>query len=223
MRKLSSKGYTLVEVSIALAIAAALIITLMGFALTSLVNYTVAAARSEVLSETQAALDIVNNDIRLSASADQNNRWEDTHAPGAPGNLYSWQSDGDTIVLATVAEDDDGDILFADSAQYISHKNNTIYFLENGILYKRVLAAPSVAGNVATTTCPAAAVTASCPADRALLHNVTNFDVQYLDGENNEVTSTNARSVEITISSSTRKYGQDVAATYTTRTVFRND
>ncbi len=219
MNRPKEAGYTLVEVTIALAVTAILIFSILDFTTNILVQYTATTARSELLAEVQTALDIANNDIRLSASADQNNRWADSNAPSGD---YSWQSDTNTLVLATAVEDNSGNIIFADPSEYISEKNNIVYYLSGDSLYKRVIAAP-VAGNSATSTCPEDEATASCPADKKLLHDISSFQVKYLDGNGNEVTPTDARAIEITVGRSTEKFSQPISVSYTTGMVFRND
>ncbi|MCA9330829.1 hypothetical protein KC957_02170, partial [Candidatus Saccharibacteria bacterium] len=136
---------------------------------------------------------------------------------------FSWTSNSSTLVLATAAENSAGDILFSDASNYVSHKNNSVYFVSSGKLYKRVLAAPNVTGNTAVTTCPAAAATSSCPADRLLLQNVEAFTVKYYDEQNQEVTPDNARSVELYVKLKVNRYPNSVLAEYKTRMVFRND
>lgn len=219
----NSSGFTLVEVVVSLTIAGVLVGIVMGFMINSLTQYSIAGARAELLNEAQIALDIAANDIRLSANADANNRWPDDNAPGAPGNTLSWVSDNSTLVLATAAENASGDILFSDAANYISEKNNSIYFVSDRKLYKRVLAAPDVPGNTAVTTCPGSIATATCPADRLLLQNVEAFSVTYYNAQNQEVTPANARSLELYVKLKVNRYPNSVLAEYRTRMVFRND
>ena len=214
-------GFTLPEVVVSLVVASLVIGVLMNFAVNNIINYTLAEARADIVGQTQQALDIVSNDIRLSASADEHNRWPDVHAPDAPTNEYSWPSNDSILVLATVAEDDERNILFADSAQYISHKNNSVYFIQDGTLYKRVLAAP-VADNRAITSCPRGDADEECPPDRELIKGVTSFAVRYYDASNVQVAPEDARSVELELTVVARKYGRDVSITRTIRTVFRN-
>jgi len=218
---LTEGGFSLVELIVALVITGLLTGILLNFMLGSLVHSAEATARTNLLSEAQAALNVADTDIQSSASADQNNRWQDANAPDA-SNQLSWQSNSSTLILATAAQDSSGNIIFADPLKYITQKNNDIYFVQNNILYKRILAAP-VSGNSATTTCPAGNATSSCPADKVLVHNVTSFAVRYLDATNQDVTPTNARSIELTLSLATTQYGHTLSATYTTRMVFRND
>jgi type II secretory pathway component PulJ len=219
MKRLDSGGYTLIEVTIALVVTGVLIFSILNFTTNTLVQFSESEARSNFLSGAQTALDIANNDIRLSASADENNRWEDSNAPGG---VYGWQSDSDTLVLATAVEDNNGDIIFADPSEYISEKNNVVYFISNGALYKRVIAAP-IANNSAITTCPAAEATSSCPADKKLLEDVSNFSVKYIDGVGDEVAPTSARSVELTVDLYTEEFSRPISVNYTTGMVFRND
>ncbi len=206
----------------ALSVTVFLLIVILNFWSDNLVQYSINEVRANLLSETHIALDTINEDIRLSATADQNNRWQDQHAPGAPTNLLSWQSTSSTLVLATAAQDHDGNILFADASKYISHKNNDIYFVNGGNLYRRILAAP-VANNKAVTSCPKSASSSACPADKVLVKNVTSFDIKYLNGENQEVQPTQARAVELTLKLATSKFNKDITAEYTTRMVFRNE
>src|SRR5581483_1667910 len=154
-------------------------------------------------------------------NADDDNRWQDSYAPVA-GSPYSWQSNSTTLILATAAVSTSGNILWQDANNYIPYKNNVIYFLQNGTLYKRILAA-NVANNSAITSCPAAHATASCPADRVMLQNVSSFSVAYHDGNGSNVTPSNARSVVLTVALSKTEYNQALTANYTAQMVFRND
>lgn len=215
----SSKGYTVAELAIALSVTSILIIIIIGFMTSSLTQYTTDTTRANLLNSAQVGFDVATSDIRLSANADQNNRWPDSNAPGGD---FSWSSDSDTLVLARAAEDEDGNIIFADPAEYISYKNNVVYFLENGTLYKRTIAGPDAA-NTAVTTCPAASANASCPADRVILENVIAFEVRYYDEQDQTVSPAEARSIELNARLEKEQFGQPVTVDYTTRMVFRND
>lgn len=214
---LNSRGFTLVETVVSVSVVGIVLGVIAIFSVSSLQQSSVETARASLLGESQIAMDRVINDIRLSAGADLNNRWPDENNSGGD---FAWQSNANTLVLATAVIDTDNEIVFADPAQYISEKDNVIYFVNNGILYKRVLAAP-VEDNSSETTCPT--TSAECPADRAMLHNVTEFTVRYLNGDGQEVTPTDARSVELNVKTSTSKFSQNINSDYTTRAVFRND
>lgn len=222
LRKLDTSGVTLIELLVTCTIVAVLSVVMVNFLGDWVAQHAVSSTRTALLSDAQNALDTISDTVRLSSSADQNNRWQDQYAPGAPSNQLSWQSDVDTLVLATAVVDTSNNIVFSDPANYTSQKNNTVYYLQNGTLYQRVLAAP-VANNKSKTTCPVGSATASCPADKTLAKSVQTFAVKYYDNLNQEVIPTNARSIEISLTLQQAAYKQAVEQTYTTRMVFRNE
>ena len=215
-------GFTLVELVTSITLIGILTTMVVAFGVNGLANYNYSYNRSVLLDQAHLGLRSVSETILQSASADNNNRIEDSNGPGAPGNLFGWQSDADTLILATAAEDNNGNIIFQDEAQYISYKNNIIYFLDNGDLKRRVLA-EDVADNKAVTTCPEAAATSACPEDTTILEDVDSFEVKYYDSQNQEVTPNNARSIGLEISLSKEVQNRTISADYETRTVFRND
>lgn len=216
--KTNQKGFTLVELLVATAITGILIIVIMSFLTNSLVQISVDSARSDLLRNAQISLDVMTRDIRSSSNAYDTSSILDEHAPGE-GEV--WESSSTTLVLATAAIDSDNNILFADELHYTSHKDNNVYFVRDRVLYKRTLAA-DVPNNSARTSCPEIAADEGCPSDIVLSNDVHGFTLRYLDGNGDEVIPSSARSVEITLDLSATRYGREVTASYTTRTVFRN-
>jgi hypothetical protein len=157
--------------------------------------------------------------IRLSSAADQNNRWPDANAPNGQ---FGWASDADTLILASAVENQSGQIVFSDPSNYTSEKNNQIYYIQDGSLYRRVIAAP-VDDNKLKSSCPAVLADATCPADRALANNVQSFSVKYFNGENQEVSPSDARSIELSLTLQKNQFSQLIQSVYKTRMVFRND
>jgi len=221
-RRLNNGGFTLVEALVALVVTTIMVLVITNFMLGNTEQSVLASNRDTMLKETEQSLDLVTNDVRLSANADQNNRWPDPNGPSGGADEFSWQSNGTTLVLATAAQDSSGNILFSDSKNYITQKNNLVYFVKDGTLYKRTIAA-DVSGNSAVTSCPPAEASAACPADKELLHNITSFGVQYLNSQNQTVTPTSARSIQLSVTVSKSVFGKPQTASYTTRMVFRND
>jgi len=215
--KLTQQGFTLVELSVATAVTGILVIVIMGFAINSFAQISIDSARSDLLREAQISLDTVTQDIRLSSNAYETSSLLDDNAPGGGD---TWEGNAHTLILAVAAQDKDRNIIFADPLNYTSEKNNRIYFVNNGTLYRRTLAA-EVEDNAVSTSCPAGQT--GCPPDSKLADNVRSFTVRYFDGNNNEVAPNDARSIEATLVLQTRKYGQTINAEYTTRTVFRNE
>lgn len=213
-------GFTIVEVVTATAITGILIIVIMTFTVNSFAQISINSARGDLLSDAEISLDTATRDIRLSAGAGDNNHVADPHAPG--GNDFSWESNASTLVLETAAQNSNRQILFQDPLHYTSWKDNVIYFVKDGALYRRQLAV-NAPNNAMRTTCPASAATSACPKDTKLVENVTALQVRYIDGNGTQVTPSNARSVELKLQLKATKYHRDVSAEYTTRTVFRNE
>lgn len=217
--ELGQRGFTLLEVLVATMVTSLVLILVVNFMITTFVTNAVDTARADLLREAQLTLDTIGRDIRLSANADGQNRWEDENGPG--GNEFGWASGEDTLILATAAFSSGNDILFSDPLHYITNKNNNIYFVSNGVLYKRVLADP-VDGNTASTTCPPS-TDDDCPDDRAMVDTVLDFTVRYFSNEGVEVAPSEARSIELSLDLQKERFGRTINATFSTRTVFRNE
>ena len=213
----NARGFTLVEVMVATAITGVLIIIIMSFFINNIVNFTVTSARGDLLRNAQLSLDSITQEIRLSSNSYDTSSLPDVNEPAG-----GWVGDDDVLILGTAALDSDRNILFADELHYTSVKNNNIYFVSDNKLYKRSLAA-DVAENAKLTSCPEPVSSSSCPADAVLAENVASFTIRYFDGNELEVTPTDARSVELTLDLAISKYGRDIDASFTTRTVFRNE
>lgn len=219
MRKLNESGMTLVEIAISVIVTGILLAVVFAFMTNSLVQYTNDTNRAELLNSAQVGFEKITNDIRLSANADTINRWPDANSPSGD---FGWSSDSDTLLLATATEDSNGNIIFSDPANYISQKNNIIYYLQDSTLYRRVLAAPED-DIEAVTSCPPPAATETCPADSVILENIIEFSVTYIDEQNNEVSPENARAIELYAKLEKETFSEPVTIDYTTRMVFRND
>lgn len=222
MKRLNTFGFSVVELLVVITVTTILVVVISSFLISNLQQSTLATAKGNMLSEAQKSLDLAANDIRLSANADTNNRWPDNNSPSGASAPLSWQSNSNTLVLATAAEDSSGTIIFIDSKNYITDKNNIVYFVKDNTLYKRSIASTAT-NNAAKTSCPKNKASATCPADKELLHNVTDFTVSYKNGEDAAVTPSDARSVELSVTVSKPMYQRDVKVSYKTRMVFRND
>lgn len=191
--------------------------------MSSLVSNSQQQAKADLLREAQLSLDVIVKDIRLSGGADPVNSVADTNSPGASENFgIGWESNDNTLVLSRSAEDNNRNILFQDANRYVTEKDNVVYFVNEGSLYKRTLAA-DVESNRRRTSCPKDSSSESCPADLQLVKNVSNFTLKYFDGMNNEVEPEQAQSVEASLDLSVNKFGKNIEANYKTRTVFRNE
>lgn len=216
----SMRGFTLVELVVVTAVISIMSILIANFVAGRIKDNAIKNAQADLQLQTQLALDNVNREIQTSANVDGTNRWEDQNPP-TTGNPYSWSSDGDTLVLANPTIDTNEQVVFEDPQAYISYKDNIIYFVSGGTLFRRTLAAP-VGGNKRSTTCPQEVE--NCPQDDALLAaNIEDFEIHYYDASDNEVTPADARSVAVRLKVSKEIYGRTLEVDETVRSVFRNE
>jgi type II secretory pathway pseudopilin PulG len=217
----SESGLTIVELLIAIVITAALSTVILNFSIDSFRTSAIQTAKQNLLDDARSGLDTVANDIRISTVADTNNRWPDDYAPSAPSDELSWASGAQTLVLASSAIDKNNAPIFDDALNYITAKNNLIFYVKSGTLYRRTLAAP-VANNAIATTCPPQSATASCHADKAILRNVSSFHIRYISSDDTEVSPSEARAIELSVTLTDKIFKNAVSSSYTTRMVFRN-
>jgi len=222
MIRRDEQGLTIVELLISIVITGLLVGIVMMFTISNLSGFSATSIKQNLMAQAQSGLNTINDSTLLAGAADTTNRIADSNGPGGPSNLFGWVGNNQTLILATVAEDASGNILFSDPSQYVSYKNNIIYYLDGTTLRKRTLAA-SVTGNKAKTTCPDSKVTASCKADPIILENVSAIAFTYFDKTNASVTADNARSVEINVTMKDKRFSRKTQVQYKTRTVFRND
>lgn len=216
----SQAGFTLVEMTIVVIVTSILALTMANFIETWLQQQSLSQSRTSLLSNAESALDNVNNDIKLSGSVDATNRWPDANGPG--GNQYGWTSGSQVLVLAKSAVDSSNNIIFSDPQDYVTQKDNMIYYLSGTTLYRRTLDSTS-SNDAAVTTCPPASATKTCPADLKIATGVKSLTFSYYDQNGDTVTPEDARSVEVSITLSSLIGGQTVTASYNSRMVFRNE
>lgn len=222
-KRLDQSGYTLIELIVATAVMSILLLGIMGFLVNTMVNNAARTARADLLREAQLALDVMVKDIRLSSGVLTNNSIEDSNSPNAGATAgLGWESDGDTLIIASTAEDTSRAIIFEDDTHYLTAKNNIVYYVEDGVLYKRSIAA-DFPNNATRTTCPPEEADDDCPADRLSVRNVQGLQFRYFNANDEEVDPDQARSVEMTLTLHDEPYGRPVDVSYTTRTVFRNE
>lgn len=220
LKKPNEKGFTLIELLVVMIVMSILSFALVNFISTWIQSSSIALARANLLNEAQNALTTANNDIMLSGGVDQTNRWPDPNGPG--GNEYGWSSNSQTMILAKVATDSSGNAIFLDSSDYITQKDDEIYYLSGTTLYRRTLASNST-NDAAVTTCPPSLTTSTCPPDTIIAKGVTNWLITYYGANNTVVTPSNARSIQLSITLTSPYGNQSINASYTTRMVFRND
>lgn len=221
--RLNKSGFTLIELLVAISVTSIVFIGIMTFLVNSLAGNAAREAKADLLRESQLSLDVITKDARLSSGVLPENTVSDPNSPDAESTFgRGWVSTNNTLILARSAEDSNRNILFEDPIHYVTAKDNVVYFIKDGSLYKRTISA-DIANNSSKTSCPKEESDADCPADIRMVQNVESFSVRYFDGLDNEVEPEQARSIETSLTLKVNKFGREVKANYTTRTVFRNE
>jgi prepilin-type N-terminal cleavage/methylation domain-containing protein len=214
----NQSGFTLVETLVVMIVMGIVGLMLFSFVYTWLHAATLAQNRASLLDTAQSAMNVIITDIQLSGVVDTNNRWADTNAPGGQ---YGWTSGSQVLILAKAATDSSNNIIFTDANNYISQKDNQIYYLSGTNLYRRTLTSNS-SNDSAVTTCPPANSTNVCPADKLIASGVTSLSISFIDGAGNTTTPTSARSVQVSITIVKTMNQVNITASYSTRMVLRN-
>jgi prepilin-type N-terminal cleavage/methylation domain-containing protein len=224
----SQRGYTLIEMLVAISISTLLILAIGSYAANSTLGSNQDYNKTLVLTNAKEAVGIVARQIRVARSVLANNTLPDDHAPGAPSNLYGWSGaagNGTSLVLAVPARTASGDIIYIDGLHTQMYTDNVIFYLDSATkkLYRRTIANASAPGNVSLTTCPPASATGSCPADADVVDDVANLTTSYLKADGTTTTvPDNTEAVNYTVTETRVINGKSFSGTYTTIATLRN-
>jgi len=220
LKKHSIKGFTLIELLLVMILMGIVSVALTNFIVNWLQTSSIVETRANLLNKAELAMDEINNDIVLSGGIAPTNTWPDPNGPG--GNEYGWTSNSQTMILEKVATDSSDNPIFIDSSDYITQKDNVIYYLSGTDLYRRTLKSDS-SNDAAVTTCPPSDATSTCPPDTLITNDVSGFNITYYDDNNNVVSPDDAQSVEVSLTLTSPYGNANISQNYTTRMVFRND
>jgi Tfp pilus assembly major pilin PilA len=212
-------GFTLAELNVVLLVSSLVIIMI----LTIFTNYFVLITRSnlfvEMTADSQNLLRSMIEELRYGAGVRQNNTITD---PNAPVGGWNTSNANFVIIIAVPAKNAQGNFVI-DTDTAAPYKNEFVYYKNGSTLYKRTLANPEAAGNSLKTSCPANAITPSCPADTQLIEHIENVIFNLYDQDN---IATNdallARSVNIYVSLVQTMFGEDIRADNDMRITLRN-
>lgn len=225
---MNQRGYTLVEMLVAISLSTLLMLALGGFATNSVVSTNQDYNKTLVLANSKEAVGIVARQVRLAKSVLANNTIADANAPGAPSNQFSWAStagSGNPLVLAVPSRASDGSVIWTDGTHSAIYTDNVIFYLNATTkrLYKRTLANSSAPGNSAVTTCPPTSATSLCPADADVVDDVANMTTNYLKADGTSTsTPSNTEAVDYTVTESRTISGKTYTGTYSTIATLRN-
>jgi hypothetical protein len=217
-----------VELLVAITISTGLLLTIGTFVVDSELGSSEDYNKTLVLSNAKEAVGVVARAVQSAKSVESANALPDSHAPGAPSNLYSWSGaagSGGNLILAVPSRDSSGNIIYIDGAHTSLYTDEVIYYLDSSThrLYRRYIANSGAAGNAAKTTCPTASASSSCPADAVIVDDVANLVTNYLDGNDNSVTSpSGTEAVSYTVTETRTIHSHTFTGTYSTIATLRN-
>jgi prepilin-type N-terminal cleavage/methylation domain-containing protein len=213
-------GFTIVELTITITIMAILSVGFMAAFTNFLVTSQRTNTRIEMTNDSQNLLRVMVEELRYGDGVRQTNTISDPNAPSG-----GWNTDNSNFVIITAvpALDTSNEYIINPSTGE-PYMNEYVYYKNGTTLYKRTLANPSATGNRSVTSCPASVATASCPADRELVENVSSMTFTLYDQDNGTTTSAvAARSVQIDLTLSKDTFGQPITYDNSIRITLRNN
>lgn len=187
-------GFTIPEVVIALALAAALVAPLAIISVYFLSSMFDRSAEATLASEAQDILRSVSEDLRAASEIRSSNSINDPNRTGG----WSTSLANGPLVFSSPALTNDRQIITDGSGDV--RLNEFVYFKEGTGLYKRNLPFDGPGSNLLRRTCPATAVSSSCSADPVLTNNLTDITFTLYNSNGQVTTNTSvARSVLVQV------------------------
>ena len=205
--KLNQSGLTIVELMISIGIAGVLATVLLTVSLTFFGSTIRSQVTSEMIVESHFALRTLTEDLRLGESILAAPTLTDANEPAGG---WATSDSGNVLIISAPAVDSNNQVIYDESTGN-PYTNELIYFVDDGVLHKRFLKNTLAAGNSVTTSCPEAAASSSCPADREYTTHADDIGLTFYDLNNVETADpTQARSVRFNLSMSRRVFGSTV-------------
>lgn len=219
-KKLTSTGFTIIELTLSIVILGILLISLLAV----FTNYLVLITRNNVLidmtADSQNLLRSTVEQLRYGAGVRQSNTISDANGPGGGWNTSNTSF---VIIIAVPAQNSSKNYII-DSLTGEPYANELVYYKQGADLYRRTLANPSATGNTLKTSCPAAVATSSCPADIKLTSNIKTMSFTLYDQDNALTTNPLlARSIQIDLSLEKDTFGQPLSLDNSIRISLRNN
>lgn len=213
-------GFTLPELVVSISLIGIISVSLFAAMMTYFVNINRNHVLIDMTADSQNLLRSTVEELRYGSGVRQTNTIPDSNGPGGGWNTSNANF---VIIIAMPAVNSDGEYII-DSTTGSPYNNEFVYFKQGLVLYKRILANPDAVGNAQTTTCPTAAVTPSCPADKRLINYLDDMVFTLYDQDDASTTDPlQARSVKIDLSMRRDTFGQPLTLTNSIRTTLRNN
>ena len=227
---LGQKGFTLLEILIALPIASMLSLIIAGTMFNQYGQLLQGSARARLRMEGEILLLSLEDELLFATdfATAKSSDLVDVNAPPTPGWTYNTTPTDTLLVYETALtadrRDPDRDFVYKKGSSCASSFNiainNLIYFTVDNpdddyrSLYRRTLVPQYITCgvNFKKQTCPASAVASPCTNSDTLLSNkVVDFQVEYYDDNNVALTSpATAELVKLTLTLAEKIYGENI-------------
>lgn len=216
---MKQKGFTIVEMIIAIGIASIIAITLLFISINFIGETTRARLTAELAIESQILLRAMVEDVRLAGSLSTTNQNSDANAP-----VGGWvTNDPSNILIIDLPTLDSSRNIIYDTSTGFPYDNEIVYYSSGSSMYRRTIIDPGAIGNALQTSCPPSLATASCPGDKKFTDYLTDLTFTFYDDTNTTTSdATLARSVQITVRMERKILGKPVKFNNTIRTTLRN-
>jgi type II secretory pathway component PulJ len=209
--KLDQAGFTVLELIIAASMMSIIGLIVLNFFTENIINYHRSESQITLQSNTRQAIDTMSKTIRSAQTLEETNSITDANQPGG------WETDADTLVLATPSLDSGQNPIFADVSHNTVYTDNVIFYVSESVIFRRILANPNATGNAAITTCPPASSSPSCPPDNKVVEDIATLSMSY-----DNPLPEQAQSVQLTITRIRNFFGKTFTSTVTGNVTLRN-
>ncbi len=215
----NQSGFTMPELIVTISLIAIISVSLFAAMMTYFASINRNNVLIEMTADSQNLLRSTVEELRYGAGVRQTNTIADANGPSGGWNTSNTNF---VIIIAMPAVDTNGDYII-DVSTGSPYNNEFVYFKQGSVLYKRILANPSAIGNSQTSTCPAAAANAGCPADRKLINYLDDMVFTLYDQDDVETSNPLlARSIKIDLTMLRETFGQPLPLNNSIRTTLRN-
>lgn len=212
-------GFTITELVIAITVAGILAVAIFIATFDYYADVNRSQASTDMALSSQNILGQMTSDIRLADAISSTNSITD---PNGPAGGWVTSNPSNVIIIESPAVDSSRNIIYNPDTGF-PYRNEFVYFVSSGSMYKRVLANTSATGNTAITTCPQALSSPSCPPDALFSDHVSNLSFTFYDSSDNTTAdATQARSVLLDVNLAQDVYGRSVALSNQARITLRN-
>ncbi len=212
-------GFTVTELTIAIAIASMLILSFVTVSLYMYGDTVRSTLYAQLATESQNILRSVVEELRQSSSIRSSNANPD---PNAPGGTWSTSNSSLILIISTPALDGSNNFIMNSDTGY-PYQNEIVYFVSGNTLYKRTLVDTNAAGNAEKRSCPISLQTASCPADIVMSRNFSDMNFVFYDQDDAITTNIpNARSIKLILQMQRQSFGKTLHFDNTIRITIRN-